>query len=1203
MRFPKPFPFLVTALASLAFISPSSTQAATRYWDGGTTDIATNGNTASAGGVGTWNPTLLNWDAGAVPHVAWSNASNDTAVFAGTGAAITVAVPITAGGIALSSAGYTFAGSTVEMAAGSIFKGTGSYPFTGFALATGNTAYRFESTSTTTGGFANASVFTMSTGFAGAGNSVVISGTQPVYLTGTSSYGSGTTVAAGAALGFDTADVTGLPAASVAVGANASILRRGANLNNAFLQRLAPTTNTFTIYANNAGSSSALDLTGFPNASLATWDSPGTQSFAFTGTITPGNSTYRFGGARAGNYVNLNNANSLTGANGLVVTAGKVRLISSNNFTGDTFVNATNAGVLYLCDNLSLQNSAIDTASTGKIDLSGARPPSAAATPVTAPVIGGLKGSTNIATVFNTTYSAVTSLTLNPGAGKSHTYSGVISNGTAGMTLTKSGPGIQVLSGVNTYTGPTTVTQGTLALGQPSLSELATVTVNSGAVLALNFSGESVLRNLVLNGVTQGLGIYNSANGAPFLTGTGSIRVIDPDFDDDGLPNLWELLYTSPASETSLNPGGDLDQDGLTNLQEFQFGTHPINPDTDADGLLDNGNITLTNADARYAAWAAAGIAYSDNGAQRTFRGEIAMGTGRLTADTDADGLRDGVESNTGVWISATNTGTNPTQADSDNDSLRDGLESNSGSYVSATNPGSNPNLPDTDGDGAGDWYEATASFTNPNSTSSKPNIPYPLPAPDGSTGVTNKRVKVYIMSGQSNMVGYGRAGGTEAATLQTITTVERKFPNLVAAGGGFVSRNDVIYRGVIAAIGNGPLTTGFASSSNSFGPELGFGHVMGWYHDEPVLLLKSSQGGRALGWDLLPPGSPQSTLTTNTYAGYGDSPASWVTGSTPVPTAGFYGGYQYDQCFLRKAHWAPAGASIPSVFNVTNVLDNFAAEYPQWAAQGFEIAGFVWWHGWNDGLSFTTAYANRYQQNMAHFIKEIRSYYESLYPGKIVPNAPFVLATAAFDGFNATVQNRITVANAQLAVDGAAGIYPEFAGNVKTMEARGYWRTTGPNLSQNYHYYHNAETYMLTGDALGRGMVQLLASSVPPGSFTAWQAANGNTQTLDQDHDGDGVANGIEWFVGGNTATNGFTALPGAVSSGGSVSVTWSKAARFTGTYGTRFVVETSDTLIGPWVAETLGIHVAITGNNIRYTFPSPLGGRKFARLAVTSP
>ena len=113
-----------------------------RYWDAGSSDIAGNCNTDSGGGAGTWNTTLLNWDAGAVPHVAWSSAVNDTAIFAGTGALVTVAEPVTVGGVTFSSSGYTFSGSTVQIAAGGLFKGTAgsSYTLAGFALATGKRA-------------------------------------------------------------------------------------------------------------------------------------------------------------------------------------------------------------------------------------------------------------------------------------------------------------------------------------------------------------------------------------------------------------------------------------------------------------------------------------------------------------------------------------------------------------------------------------------------------------------------------------------------------------------------------------------------------------------------------------------------------------------------------------------------------------------------------------------------------------------------------------------------------------------------------------------------------------------------------------------------------------------------------------------------------------------------------------------------------
>ena len=433
--------------------------------------------------------------------------------------------------------------------------------------------------------------------------------------------------------------------------------------------------------------------------------------------------------------------------------------------------------------------------------------------------------------------------------------------------------------------------------------------------------------------------------------------------------------------------------------------------------------------------------------------------------------------------------------ADSDGDGLDDSVETNTGIYVSPTNTGTNPNQADSDGDGAGDWYEIaiidvapTAPQPNsPNSAAIKPNVPYPLPAPDASTGATNKPVKVYILSGQSNMVGQGSIGplGTPG-TLETITKSENKFPNLLN-GANWSVRRDVKYRGVIAATGNSDLIPGYNNGSTLMGPEFGFGHVMGYHHDEPVLILKSSEGGRALGWDFLPPGSMPFAVGGTTYAGYGDSPASWVTGSTPVPT-GFYGGYQFDQCFKRRTDWAPAGAANPVVTNAATVLDNFATEYPQWAAQGFEIAGFGWFHGWNDGLSSTSAYANRYEQNMAQFIRQIRAYYESRFPGKIRPKAPFVIATAAFEGWDEAYLNqyptRRAVLNAQHAVSNDPVKYPDLFGNVKTMEARGFWRDKSispvPAGTQGYHYNRHAETFMLVGDALGRGMIDLLAAATP---------------------------------------------------------------------------------------------------------------------------
>ena len=128
------------------------------------------------------------------------------------------------------------------------------------------------------------------------------------------------------------------------------------------------------------------------------------------------------------------------------------------------------------------------------------------------------------------------------------------------------------------------------------------------------------------------------------------------------------------------------------------------------------------------------------------------------------------------------------------------------------------------------------------------------------------------------------------------------------------------------------------------------------------------------------------------------------------------------------------------------------------------------------------------------------------------------------------------------------------------------------------------------------------LSVAVAVAGYSAWQSANGaGVQTVDQDHDNDGVKNGIEYFLGGNTVTTGFTALPGPVAG----AVTWPKAATYTGAFGTDFKVQKSTDLINwtdaassgtPAVPDTVYL---LSGNNVTYTLPTG-AGKTFVRLLV---
>ena len=596
-----------------------------------------------------------------------------------------------------------------------------------------------------------------------------------------------------------------------------------------------------------------------------------------------------------------------------------------------------------------------------------------------------------------------------------------------------------------------------------------------------------------------------SAGGTPTTGDVWDFVVIDT--DGDGMPDAFEIEHSGTG--TGLVAGADLENggagDGLTNLQEYENGTDPNDADSDDDGLEDGPEV------------AGAGSRPP---------------TDPTEADTDGDGLDDLVESNTGVWVDANETGTDPTKADTDGDGLGDAIETNSGTYVDAADTGTNPLSDDSDADNAGDWYEITASFTDPTDGSDRPVTPYPLPDPDASPGATDKPVKVYIMSGQSNMVGFGQLYGNGPGTLNTFTNAEGRFPNLVASGGGWTTRNDVRYRGVVSDEGNGQLRPDVAG--DKFGPELGFGYVMGYHHDEPVLLIKSSIGNRSLNWDCLPPNSlSHDNADGFTYAGYGQSPDRWDTATgSPSPFV-WYAGKQYDDFFVDEsdmglANWASGidyvasgnvgtqirhngveyqctashtsdattepgvGGSwatvwkVYSIFNAADVLDNFAAEYPDWAAQGFEIAGYVWWQGHKDGGESGTGAAGvpatRYEQNLVQLITEMRDYYETRYPANTIPNAPFVVASVGFGGGGWDAgSSGDTIFNAQMAV-GDPVQHPALAGTVASVDTTGYWRDAAESPSgAGFHYNFNAETYLLVGDALGRAMIGLDDDVSPP--------------------------------------------------------------------------------------------------------------------------
>lgn len=333
--------------------------------------------------------------------------------------------------------------------------------------------------------------------------------------------------------------------------------------------------------------------------------------------------------------------------------------------------------------------------------------------------------------------------------------------------------------------------------------------------------------------------------------------------------------------------------------------------------------------------------------------------------------------------------------------------------------------------------------------------LPDQLPDPDGKPADMSKPVQVFILLGQSNMLGMGHVAGDKDGSLTYAVKEKHKYPYLVDDDGNWTERKDVRNVRVMGS-GTGSMrlfnNEWMTIKGGRIGPEYGIGNYLGEAIDAPVLILKSCIGNRSLGWDLLPPGSPSfefeekdkktGEVKTWHYAGYKESPLRWEKGAEPKPIT-WYAGMQYDG----------------DIANAKSVLAELDKYYP--GAKKYEIAGFFFWQGDKD--RYNAGHASRYEQNLVHLIEQLRKDFDA-------PDAKFVCATLGQTEKGAA-GNEGKILAAQLAVDGKTGKYKQFKGNVATV----YSKPLCHGGASNSHYGGNAETYMDIGEAMGRAMVGLL--------------------------------------------------------------------------------------------------------------------------------
>ena len=284
--------------------------------------------------------------------------------------------------------------------------------------------------------------------------------------------------------------------------------------------------------------------------------------------------------------------------------------------------------------------------------------------------------------------------------------------------------------------------------------------------------------------------------------------------------------------------------------------------------------------------------------------------------------------------------------------------------------------------------------------------------------------VSVYLLAGQSNMEGqavvdldheqhYNGGRGNLEEVLSREVEGER-FAHLRDKEGAWTTRDDVLvwYRKAGKQLKAGPLGIGYAvyEDPHHFGPELQFGHVVGEASEAPVLLIKTCWGGKSLYKDFRPPSAEGET------------------------------GPYYTQM----------------IDEYREAIGDIDARFPTLKGHQPELRGFVWFQGWNDMCDAQGR--EEYAENLELLIRDVRNDLQA-------PTLPVVVGETGngdHAGFRASQ---------------AAGTeHADFRGNVTFVPTRSFLRKPedSPNVTHGHHWFGNAESYLLVGDALGQATLAL---------------------------------------------------------------------------------------------------------------------------------
>jgi len=545
------------AVAAMLTLGASSAYAQSNYWfDGGTSDINTNGNSASAGVDGTWNTTLKNWDQGAAAHFVWNNTTNaaDTAVFGGNDSKnVTVENTVVAGKISMLKSAWTFTGGTLDVNvfdAGTVVTNTS---FTSNLTGT----IQFTSSAGNTGSLGTSAIATINGNNTGLTSSQVAFGenSNVVLLNNAGAFGN----------------------ASATLNVTKGLLNLGGTSGTSISYNAWATDLAGTIRGRFDTSTwnGATNLTG--NSQLMTRNASGVKLvFSSTGTIDLNDKTLSLWSSSTASGIELNGVISGTGNletgggfGALGSTAdnatGTTTLGAANTFSG-TATTTQNLGTLALNNVDALKNATLDTG------LSGAQAVTFTVAGTNTYNIGALTGSDNLAIGANT---------ISVGSKSANTTFAADISGSGGVTKTGTDSTL-TLSGSNSFTGATAVTQGKLVMGDAATDSFATSGVTVGANGTLAGSG-------TLSGT-----LSVSGNLAPGNGGTGTLAAKTTTWNGSG--GIWEFELGAGNTSDKLAITGDFLK-GTGSTFQFDFmgsnhnGTFSLvtwTGTTDFDGIANN---------------------------------------------------------------------------------------------------------------------------------------------------------------------------------------------------------------------------------------------------------------------------------------------------------------------------------------------------------------------------------------------------------------------------------------------------------------------------------------------------------------------------------------------------------------------------------------------------------------------------------------